>query len=125
MNPYEDSHPGKEREWDRVTITRTNFRPHFNGDLVNLATLIHPRGTLSVTNSLVEQCTVLIAGWVLVNRDRFGPEDRFQIIVGLPRSIREVSRQIVKTGGTYHELAEILARHRPVPLNEGWHLGIF
>ncbi len=125
MNPIEDANFGAEREWDSVTITRTNFRPHWNGDLVNLATLIHPRGTLSVTTSLVEQCTVLMAGWVLVNRDRFGPEDRFQIVVGLPRSIREVSRQIVKTGGTYQELSEILARHREIPLNKGWHVGIF
>ncbi len=125
MNPIEDANFGAEREWDSFSIVRANFRPHWNGDLVNLTTLIHPRGTLSVTNSLVEQCTVLMAGWVLVNRDRFGPEDHFQIVVGLPRSIREVSRQIVKTGGTYQELSEILARHRPVPLNEGWHVGIF
>lgn len=125
MNPVEDTYPGTEREWDSFTVMRTDFRPHWNGDAVNLFTLIQPGRTVSDTAALAEECTRKIAGWVLTKREKFGPDDRFQIIVAWPLSVRKTRRQIVKTGGTYADIEEISSKRRPIPLRDGWSTGIF
>jgi hypothetical protein len=125
MNPVEDTYPGTEREWDSVTIVRADFRRHWKGDFVNLFTLIRPGQTITDTMAFVVDCTRQIAGWVLANRERFRPEDRFQIVVAWPLSVRKIRRQIVKTGGTYGDIEEISSQRRPVSLREGWSTGIF
>jgi len=125
MNPVEDTYPGTELEWDSFTIIRADFRSHWNGDLVNLFTLIQPGRTISETAAQAADCTRQIAGWVLANRERFGAEDRFQIVVGWPLSVRKIRRQIVKTGGTYEDIEAISSQRRSVPLREGWITGIF
>jgi hypothetical protein len=125
MNPVEDIYPGTERQWDSFTIVRANFRRHWDGDLVNLFTLIQPGRTMSETAALAADCTQRIAGWVLANRKKFGPKDRFQIVVAWPLSVRKTRRQIVKDGGTYSDMEDISSQRRSVPLREGWNAGIF
>jgi hypothetical protein len=125
MNPVEDIYPATERQWDSFTIVRADFRRHSDGDLVNLFTLIQPGRTVSETAALAADCTQQIAGWVLANREKFGPKDRFQIVVAWPLSVRKTRRQIVKAGGTYSDMEDISFQRRPVPLREGWNAGIF
>lgn len=124
MKPIEDTYPGTEREWDSFTIIRADFHKHWKGDLVNLCTLIQPGRTIPETEALAADCVRQIAGWVLANREKFGPEDRFQIVVGWPLSIRRTRRQIIKTGGTYGDIEEI-SQGRSVLLRDGWSTGIF
>jgi len=125
MNPVDDTYPGTELEWDSFTIIRADFRSHWNGDLVNLTTLIKPGQTISESAAQAADCTRQIAGWVLSNRERFRAEDRFQIVVGWPLSVCKIRRQIVKTGGTYEDIEAISSQQRSVPLREGWSTGIF
>jgi hypothetical protein len=80
---------------------------------------------MSETQAFAADCTQQIAGWVLGNREKFGPDDRFQIVVAWPLSVRKTRRQIIKTGGTYSDLEDISSQRRPVPLREGWSAGIF
>lgn len=125
MNAVEDTYPGTERLWDSFTIVRADFRRHWNGDLVSLFTLIRPAQTVSESAALAEECTQQIARWVLANREKFGPEDRFQIVVAWPLSVRKTRRQIVTTGGAYNDIDDISSQRRPVHLREGWSTGIF
>ena len=125
MNPVEDDYPGTERQWDSFTIVRADFHRHWDGDLVNLFTLVEPGRTMSETAALAVGCTQQIAGWVLANREKFGPKDRFQIVVAWPLSVRTTRRQIVKTGGTYSDMEDISSQRRTVPLREGWSAGLF
>jgi hypothetical protein len=90
MNPVEDTYPGAEREWDSFTIVRADFRRHWNGHLVNLFAFVPSSRTMSDAAALASGCTQDIAGWVLTNRQRFGPEDRFQIVVACRREIPTV-----------------------------------
>ena len=124
MNVVEEPYPGTERVWDSVTAVRVDFRQHWNGDLVNLFTLIEPASTASETATIAADCTRQIAGWVLANRDKFGVDDRFQIVVAWPLSVRETRRQIVKIGGTYNDMDDFSSQRRPVPLRDGWSDGI-
>ncbi len=125
MKPVEDTYPGTERQWDSFTIVRADFRRHWNGGLINLFTLVHPAQTVSETAALAEECTQQIAGWVVANREKSEPGDKFQIVVAWPLSVRKNRRQIVKTGGTYSDIEDISSKRRPVPLREGWSAGIF
>lgn len=125
MNPVEDTYPGTEREWDSFTIIRADFRPHWNGDLVSLSTLVQPRLTLSETATFATECARQIAGWVLANRQKFGPNDRFGIIVAWPLSVRTTKRRIIKIGCTYQDIDEISSHKRSIPLRDGWSTGIF
>jgi hypothetical protein len=125
MHPVEEPYPGTEREWDSFSIVRSDFRGPWNGDLVNLFTLVQPARTVSETAELVVQCARQIAGWVFANRERFGAHDRFQIVVGWPLSVRKTHRQIVKTGGTYEDIEGISSQRCAVPLRDGWSTGIF
>ena len=125
MDPVEDTYPGTDLYWDSFTIIRTDFHRHWNGDLVSLSTLIQPARTASETAAVAANCTQQIAGWVVTNWDKFGPEDRFQIVVGWPLSVRKIRRQIVKIDGTFKDMEDISSQRRPVLLREGWSTGIF
>jgi len=125
MKPVEDTYPGLEREWDSVTIIRTDFRRHWNGDGVSLTSIIRPGRTAAETAELAQDCARQIANWVLSTRESFGPEDRFEIVLGWPLSVRKTRRKIVRTGGTIKDIEDISSQKRAVPLLAGWDTGIF
>jgi hypothetical protein len=125
MNPVESNDPRSEREWNTFTVSRTNFRPKWSGDLVNLFSLIRPKRTAAETGEFAKDCAQQMASWILAHKDQFGAEDRFQIILGWPVSVRQTGRQIIKTGGTYQELEDIASRRRPVELRLFWDKGVF
>ena len=125
MNAIETTGTDTELAWDSFGINRVDFRPHWDGDLVNIFASVEPLDTGSATERLMIECARSIAGWVTVHRDRFGSDDRFQIIIGWPKSVREGGRQVIKTGGTFGDLQKIADGQQPIEMRRGWSSGVF
>lgn len=102
-----------------------DFRPHFDGDLINLFTGIVPKLTRPETELQFKEVALEIAVWVLEHRKRFSPGDRFQIIVGWPLDVRSSGRQVVKTGGTFDEVKRLVEEPSLIALRDGWDTTIF
>jgi hypothetical protein len=111
--------------WDTVRQSSCDFRPSFDGDLVNLATCIAPKATVKETEDALAGCARQIASWVLTHRKLFAFGDRFQITVGWPESVAKFNRQVVKTGGDFEALAGIVEGTREVFFMPGWSKQIF
>ncbi|MEI7462381.1 MAG: hypothetical protein WCK15_23540 [Pirellula sp.] len=114
-----------EPVWDEVGLHGCDFRPHFNGDFLNLFTTIYPLESETATEHLVRVVAKEIAEWILGNRDRFGREDRFQIIVGWPLDIRPTGRQVIKTGGDFATIKRLLNNQDLIQLRDGWTTSVF
>ncbi len=125
MKPIETTGTNIEPASDSFGISRVDFRPHWNGDLVNLFSAVEPLASELATERLMRDCARSIADWVITHRDRFGREDRFQVIVGWPKNVRETSRQVIKTGGTYEDLQKIVGGDCPIEMRRGWSSGVF
>lgn len=113
-----------EPSWDGVSFYRCDFRPHFDGDLVNICTCIEPQVDLPATERLVEECASKIARWIRLNKQIFGAEDRFQIVVGWPRSICETGRQIIKDGGDWEAVKLIEDGKKKLRFLKQWWSGV-
>jgi hypothetical protein len=129
MRPFEPKNHDRdftdeEVTWDRFGITRHDFSAHWNGDLINLFTVILPNNNVSETEDLVHQAARSIASWIIDNQSLFKPADRYQIIIGWPLSIRQTSRHITKTGGTLSELHDIIAGKVELKFYPSWHKDI-
>ncbi len=109
-----------EPEWTEVGLHGWDFRPHFDGSLHNLVTTIHPLQTASETQRLFRDVAIEIANWVISNRGYFGQGDRFQIIVGWPRNVRTTGRQVVKIGGDYDRIRQLIDEPELIQVREGW-----
>ena len=125
MNAIETTGTDIEPAWDSFGINRGDFRPHWDGDLVNLFSTVEPLDSEPATEGLMMDCAKSIANWVTTHRDRFGKEDRFQIIGGWPKTVREAGRQAIKTGGTFEALQKIARGEQPIEMIRGWSNGIF
>jgi hypothetical protein len=111
-----------------------DFRPHFEGFLWNAFRISVPSATRETHIALVWAQVREMAGWILLRRDRFQPGDRFQFIVAWPETMRAASRQIVKVGGGFEDLAGIAAADgiatceaasQPPGFLLGWDKGIY
>lgn len=111
--------------WDTVGQSSCDFRPTFDGDLVNLFTCVAPKKTVKETEYTLSECARQIALWVLAHRKQFAPGDRFQIIVGWPESVARFNRQAVKTGGDFEAIAGIANGTKEVFFIPGWSKQIF
>ena len=112
MNAVRD--PTDDPQWDTIGVAACDFRPHFNGDMVNVWSCVSPEPTAAATALMLEQRTRIIAQWILDHREEFGEEDQFQIILGWPESLRDTSRQKVKMSGGISLIAEIADGNSPV-----------
>lgn len=117
--------PEAELEWDRFSISASDFRPHWDGNLVNVFTTIRPKGDAAVTQEFAIQCARQLAGWILSQCTRFGAGDRFQIIIAWPKDVRPTGRQIIKTGGTFEELKGIASGATAVQMHGNWTANVF
>jgi len=117
--------PKDEPMWDTVGISSCDFRPHYNGDLVNLYSFIVPEQTIEKTQVILSKYAREIARWVILRHKEFSSGDRFQIVLGWPKSVRKTGRQIVKTGGDLETLIKIVDETIPVIPRPGWTLDIF
>lgn len=111
--------------WDRVGISACDFRPHFDGDLHNLFTTVHPLSSKVESKQLMLGIARKLAEWIVRHASKFGPQDRFQIIVGWPRDVRPDSRQVIKIGGDIDHIGLLRNAAHLIPLREGWSHGVF
>jgi hypothetical protein len=111
--------------WDTVRQSSCDFRPTFDGDLVNLATCLAPKATVKETEDALAACARQVASWVIAHRNQFGSGDRFQIIVGWPETVAKFNRQAVKTGGDFDAIAGIADGTGEVFFMPGWSKQIF
>ena len=125
MKAIETTGTNTEPAWDSFGINRVDFRPHWDGDLVNIFSSVEPLDSEFATERLMVDCARSIAEWVTDHRDRFGSDDRFQIIIGWPKSVREGGRQVIKIGGTFEDLQKINAGEHPIEMRRGWSRGLF
>lgn len=125
MSPVQTTGTNIEVEWDSFGISRCDFRPQWEGDLVNLFSVVGIREDESSTERFMKHCARAIAGWVVEHKSQFGPEDRFQIIIGWPKSIRDTARQTIKTGGTYNDLVSIAFGETDIEMRPLWSLNVF
>jgi hypothetical protein len=111
-----------------------DFRPHFDGWLLNAFRLSAPSVTREAHMNLVWIYVREMAEWILKRREQFQSGDRFQLVVGWPEDVRTTNRQIVKLGGAFDELTRIVAANtfedyqsvsqRPV-FRRGWDTAIY
>ncbi len=125
MKAIETTGTDIEASWDSIGISRFDFRPHWNGDLVNLFSIVDRRDDESSTEQFMKECARSIAGWVGEHRKMFGPEDRFQVIIGWPTSVRTCERQTIKTGGSYSDLELLANGAQEIEMRPGWSVGVF
>lgn len=125
MHPVEVTGKDSEPIWDEFGIERCDFRRHWNGDLVNLFSVVGPKGSEFDTECFMKGCARSLARWIIDHRDQFGTEDRFQLVVGWPKSVREYARQTIKIGGTFEDIRRIADGVLEVPMRRGWSAGLF
>lgn len=111
--------------WDSVGMHSCDFRPHFDGDLINLFTTAYPEKTRQETKSRFKEIAFKIATWVLENRSQFSSSDRFQIVVAWPRKIRATGRQVIKTGWTFDEIQQLVNSPKLIELRPEWDADVF
>ena len=70
MNPIETSGSDIEAVWDSFGINRCNFRPHWNGDLVNLFSVVEMRENESATEEFIHDLKAMAEGHTEVSRWR-------------------------------------------------------
>ncbi len=125
MNPIETTGTDIESTWDSFGINRCDFRPQWDGDLVNLFSVVDMQGDELTTQQFMKDCARAIAGWAGEHKAQFGAEDRFQIIIGWPKSIRTTGRQTIKTGGSYDDLISIAGGDAEIEMRRGWSIDVF
>lgn len=115
----------EEPKWDFFSTSGCDFRPHWDGNLINVFTTIRSLADLETTQAFAIECARQLASWVLSERHQFGVGDKFQIIIGWSKDARPSSRQILKTGGDYTQLAAIVSSNAPVNMHGDWTTSVF
>ena len=77
-------------------LNRCDFRPQFDGFLVNAHSAMFPRGDASATRVAALKLLAEIAHWLKAHSDAFNVGDQLQLIVGFPESVKPSCRQIFK-----------------------------
>ena len=77
-------------------LTWCDFRPHFDGFLVNAWCAMPPLANEVETRMEAMNTLTRIAHWLRVNAAYFEAGDMIQLIVGFPESVKPSSRQIFK-----------------------------
>lgn len=124
MIPIKTTEMDIEADWDSFVISRCDFRPQWDCDLVNLFSVVAKQDGESKTEQFMKDCARAIAEWVGLNKPEFGAGDRFQIIIGWPKSVRSTGRQTIKTGGTFDDLASIASGATPIEMLRGWSIDV-
>ena len=89
-------------------LSGCDFRPSLDGWLYNACYVVDKLPTRELQESSTWTIAQAITQWLLENRSLFSEQDRFQVIVGWPESVRRSGRQIVKVGGTFKELQVLI-----------------
>ena len=125
MNPIEAAGQDIEADWDSFVISRCDFRPQWEGDLINLFTVVDLQGSEAETEAFMISCARSISQWVVEHKDQFGAEDRYQIVIGWPKTVRRTGRQTIKTGGTLKHLKSLVDGTIEIEMRRGWTYSVF
>ena len=68
--------PAHEPEWPELGIQSADFRPTWDGDLVNVYSIVHPQGTRKETESDFQSKAREMARWIIANANQFGAADQ-------------------------------------------------
>jgi|688.fasta_scaffold1797222_2 hypothetical protein len=117
--------PKSDPLWDEVGRVDHDFTTHWGGLYIHYYTAIDPKDSEKSTIELVEKCCKEIAIYIQDNKVFFSKEDRFQIVIGWPTSIRTSCRQIVKTGGTWEDIDKLVTAKLPIKFYPGWSNNLF
>ena len=88
-------------------LTWCDFRPHFDGFLVNAWCAIAPLADEVETRAEALDTLTQIALWLRANAASFETGDMIQLIVGFPESVKTSSRQIFKCSVPAARLVEL------------------
>ena len=113
-----------EPEWPQFSTSGPAW-PDWNGDLINVFSTIRPLENLEDTRSHAIQYARRLAAWVLEHHEEFGPNDRFQIIIGWHKSVAPSGRQLIKVGGTYCELEQLSHGRTSIQIMGDWSASVF
>jgi len=125
MKLVKSKSPEIEPEWDNFSIDSLDFRPHRDGNLVNIFSTIHPKENASETQNYAIECARKLAAWILEHRNAFGDGDGFQIIIGWSKEVRATGRQIVRTGGDFNDLQAIASGTKEIQMHGNWTANVF
>ena len=96
----------------RALCRGCDFRPHWNGFLVNLSVTILPGVNEEETRRSIFRVLRDLVRFVFGHQVKFGAEDKVQLIVGWDESVRTTGRQIVKMGLAVREADGVWASLR-------------
>jgi hypothetical protein len=128
---FEDVAQEFRRRFPDGGLKRCDFRPHFDGFLINAWSAMLPRQNELATREAAFALLTDISAWLREFAGVFEVGDRLQLIVGFPESVKRTGRQIFKcwlpasrlhelhgvdfasVGGAFHELESW-------PVGVGW-----
>ena len=84
------------RDFPQGDLTSCDFRPHFNGNLIDAWSPVTPQADAFATWDQAIHLLEQIADWLRAHADEFGDGDRIQLIVGFDASVKKEGRQIFK-----------------------------
>jgi hypothetical protein len=88
-------------------LERCDFRPHFDGYVVNAYSAMPPKRDVAATRAAALALLADIASWLQVYPWAFGDGDKLQLVVGFPEWVKRHTRQIYKCWLPASQLAEL------------------
>lgn len=114
-------------------LEATDFRPHFDGFMINVCLPVRPGGTREETRASFWDALQGLALWLSENRKKFTEGDRFQIFTGWAEGVRDSGCQLIRWGGTmdetqdllgYEDLDSFLSETGEAERFHGWDIGV-
>lgn len=104
---FEDAAQAFRARFPDGGMKRCDFRPHFDGYMVNAHSMILPAQDEAATREAALALLADIASWLQAYSSTFEPGDRLQLIVGFPESVKDSNRQILKCWLPASRLSEL------------------
>ncbi len=113
-----------EPEWPRVGLHGCDFRPHFDGYLHNLFTTIHPLQLSQRPNSFFAALQLRWQNGCFQTASNLGQATDF-IDRCWPLDVRAHGRQVIKTGGDYNTIQQLIDDQELVQVRKRWAESVF
>jgi hypothetical protein len=93
---FEDAASAFRARFPDGGLSRCDFRPHFDGYVVNAYSAMLPVRDVASTWEAALVLLAEISAWLQAHAGAFGAGDRIQLVVGFPESVKRDTRQIFK-----------------------------
>ncbi|MBN9517354.1 hypothetical protein J0H58_02370 [bacterium] len=118
------------RSFPTGEFTSCDFRPHIDGHGHNAWVGILPAESLAETRRLAYNWLAEMVDALRPLRPLFGPQDRIQLAVGFPQSVRAINCQILKGWFPTLRLVDVeppdfAAVGGEFGENDAWHVGLW